>query len=226
MSQHQPLRLHVPEPTGRPGRHTDFSYLHVSPAGAVRRPPVDTQSVDTSDLAYALVRVLDDDGHAVGPWATQTDAQAAAPRPARDDEDAHLRRPHADRAAAKEDVVLHAVPGRRGDRHRACAGARPWRHVLSDLPPAGPAARARRRRHGRDDLPVAVQRARSAEGPAAAGDVFVQARRLLQRQRQPGHAVHPGGGLGHGVGDQGRHAESRRPGSATAPPPRPISTPR
>ena len=33
------LRLHVPEPTGRPGGKTDFSYLMVSPAGAVRRPP-------------------------------------------------------------------------------------------------------------------------------------------------------------------------------------------
>jgi 2-oxoisovalerate dehydrogenase E1 component alpha subunit len=69
MTRHEPLHLHVPEPTGRPGRHTDFSYLHVSPAGAVRRPPVDTPPVDTSDLAYALVRVLDDEGRAVGPWA-------------------------------------------------------------------------------------------------------------------------------------------------------------
>ena len=75
MTQHEPLHLHVPEPTGRPGRHTDFSYLHLSPAGAVRRPPVDTQPVDTSDLAYVLVRVLDDDGRAVGPWAMQTDPQ-------------------------------------------------------------------------------------------------------------------------------------------------------
>jgi len=75
MTQHEPLHLHVPEPTGRPGRHTDFSYLHVSPAGTVRRPPVDTQPVDTSDLAYALVRVLDDDGRAVGPWAMPTDPQ-------------------------------------------------------------------------------------------------------------------------------------------------------
>lgn len=29
-----PLRLHVPEPTGRPGQATDFSYLRLSPAGA------------------------------------------------------------------------------------------------------------------------------------------------------------------------------------------------
>ena len=75
MNQRQPLHLHVPEPTGRPGRHTDFSYLHLSPAGEVRRPPVDTQAADTRDLAYALVRVLDDAGRAVGPWAAETDPQ-------------------------------------------------------------------------------------------------------------------------------------------------------
>ncbi|MBU6493787.1 MAG: thiamine pyrophosphate-dependent dehydrogenase E1 component subunit alpha [Burkholderiales bacterium] len=69
MSQYGPLKLHVPEPTGRPGCKTDFSYLHVSPAGVVRRPPIDVTPADTSDLAYSLVRVLDDDGQAVGPWA-------------------------------------------------------------------------------------------------------------------------------------------------------------
>ena len=65
------LRLHVPEPTGRPGRETDFSYLHLSPAGQVRRPPVDAPPASTGDLAYSLVRVLDDDGNATGPWAPQ-----------------------------------------------------------------------------------------------------------------------------------------------------------
>ena len=74
MNQQQALRLHVPEPTGRPGCDTDFSYLHVSKAGAVRRPPVDTAPVDTSDLAYQLIRVLDEDGAAVGPWAPDLDA--------------------------------------------------------------------------------------------------------------------------------------------------------
>jgi 2-oxoisovalerate dehydrogenase E1 component alpha subunit len=64
-----PLRLHVPEPTGRPGRETDFSYLHLAPAGAVARPPVDVAARETSDLAYTLIRVLDDAGRAVGPWA-------------------------------------------------------------------------------------------------------------------------------------------------------------
>jgi len=71
MSQPSALRLHVPEPSGRPGHTTDFSYLHVSPAGAVRRPPIDTAHFDTNDLAYSLVRVLDEDGQALGPWAPQ-----------------------------------------------------------------------------------------------------------------------------------------------------------
>ena len=71
-----PLRLHVPEPTGRPGHPTDFSYLHVSPAGAVRRPPLDLAAADASDLAYALVRVLDDEHRAVGPWAPELSVQA------------------------------------------------------------------------------------------------------------------------------------------------------
>ena len=68
------LRLHVPEPSGRPGCSTDFSFLHVSPAGSVRRPEVDTPHFDTQDLAYALIRVLDEEGRAVGPWAPQLDA--------------------------------------------------------------------------------------------------------------------------------------------------------
>jgi 2-oxoisovalerate dehydrogenase E1 component alpha subunit len=73
MSQSKPLSLHVPEPTGRPGCKTDFSYLQVSPAGAVRRPAVDVLPSDTMDLASALVRVLDDAGNAVGPWAPDID---------------------------------------------------------------------------------------------------------------------------------------------------------
>ena len=70
-----PLRLHVPEPTGRPGQGTDFSYLHLAAAGAVPRPPVDVAPVATSELAYTMIRVLDDDGRAVGPWAAQIDTE-------------------------------------------------------------------------------------------------------------------------------------------------------
>ena len=71
MSEPRALRLHVPEPTGRPGHPTDFSYLHVSPAGSVRRPRIDVSPADTGDLAWELVRVLDDEGRAIGPWDPQ-----------------------------------------------------------------------------------------------------------------------------------------------------------
>ena len=64
----------MPEPTARPGDQTDFSYLHLSRAGDVRRPPLDTTALATGDLAYALVRVLDDEGRAVGAWAPDVDA--------------------------------------------------------------------------------------------------------------------------------------------------------
>ena len=67
MSQREPLRLYVPEPTGRPGSPTDFSYLHVSPAGEVRRPEIDTRPIDTQDLAFGLVRVLDEENNTIKP---------------------------------------------------------------------------------------------------------------------------------------------------------------
>jgi 2-oxoisovalerate dehydrogenase E1 component alpha subunit len=73
MSQSHPLSLHVPEPTGRPGCKTDFSYLDISPAGSVPRPPVDVRYQDTAAIAASLIRVLDEDGNAVGPWNPQLD---------------------------------------------------------------------------------------------------------------------------------------------------------
>ncbi|WP_426112828.1 3-methyl-2-oxobutanoate dehydrogenase (2-methylpropanoyl-transferring) subunit alpha [Massilia sp. PWRC2] len=74
MSQSNPLTLHVPEPTGRPGCQTDFSYLRLNPAGSVRKPPIDVAYGDTADLANTLIRVLDDDGNAVGPWAADAES--------------------------------------------------------------------------------------------------------------------------------------------------------
>jgi 2-oxoisovalerate dehydrogenase E1 component alpha subunit len=75
VSQSPPLKLHGPEPTGRPGRETALSYLNPSPAGAVRRPAVDTRPSDTMDVADALIRVLDDEGRAVGPWDPKADPE-------------------------------------------------------------------------------------------------------------------------------------------------------
>ena len=62
------LRLHVPEPPFRPGDTADFSNIMVPPAGEVRRPPIHVDPAETRDLAFTLVRVLDDEDRAVGPW--------------------------------------------------------------------------------------------------------------------------------------------------------------
>jgi len=64
-----PLRLHVPEPEVRPGGTPDFSSVKIAPAGSVRRPEVDTNPEDIRDLAYSIIRVLNRQGEAVGPWA-------------------------------------------------------------------------------------------------------------------------------------------------------------
>ena len=71
MNDYPPLRLHVPEPSGRPGRPTDFSYLQLCPAGRAEKPPIDVAPVDTRELATQLIRILDEEGRAVGPWATE-----------------------------------------------------------------------------------------------------------------------------------------------------------
>lgn len=75
MSKTSKLSLHVPEPLSRPGDKPNFTYLNTSPAGELRRPPVDSTPQAMHDLAFGLVRVLDDDFNAVGEWATEIDSQ-------------------------------------------------------------------------------------------------------------------------------------------------------
>ena len=62
------LKLHVPVPAARPGDTPDFSNLSIAPAGSARRPRPTETAREMQDLAYDLIRVLDDDGKAVGPW--------------------------------------------------------------------------------------------------------------------------------------------------------------
>jgi len=64
----EPLRLHIPQPARRPGEAPDFSYLAVLAPDETPRPAVDTPASEMRDLAFGLIRVLDDDGAAVGPW--------------------------------------------------------------------------------------------------------------------------------------------------------------
>lgn len=63
------LSLHVPEPAVRPGDTPDFSTVRIARAGQVPRPPVDVQPDDIRDMAFSIIRVLNRDAVAVGPWA-------------------------------------------------------------------------------------------------------------------------------------------------------------
>ncbi|MFK3889149.1 3-methyl-2-oxobutanoate dehydrogenase (2-methylpropanoyl-transferring) subunit alpha [Sphingomonas sp. NPDC079357] len=63
-----PLSLHVPEPKFRPGDAVDFSDVAIPPAGAARRPDTAEAARDFTDLAYSMVRVLDENNQAVGAW--------------------------------------------------------------------------------------------------------------------------------------------------------------
>jgi 2-oxoisovalerate dehydrogenase E1 component alpha subunit len=67
------LALHVPEPPFRPGDTPDFSSIKVPAAGEAPRPDVAAKAEETFPLCTNLVRVLDDLGHAVGPWDPKLD---------------------------------------------------------------------------------------------------------------------------------------------------------
>ena len=66
-------RLHIPRPTARPGDEPDFSYLDLSPAGSVDKPAISARTRDIEYLSSGLVRVLDDDFTAKGPWDPNLD---------------------------------------------------------------------------------------------------------------------------------------------------------
>ena len=66
-------RLHIPHPSARPGDKPDFSYLNLAPAGSADKPAIDARTRDTEFLSSGLVRVLDDEHQAVGPWNPNID---------------------------------------------------------------------------------------------------------------------------------------------------------
>ena len=68
MKNSAPLSLHIPEPKARPGDEPDFGDLALPLAGAAPRPEPIADAADMRDLAYGLIRVLAEDGRAIGPW--------------------------------------------------------------------------------------------------------------------------------------------------------------
>jgi 2-oxoisovalerate dehydrogenase E1 component alpha subunit len=62
------LSLRIPQPTCRPGDVPDFAALNLLGAGETRRPEVTDSADAITDLATGLIRVLNVDCEAVGPW--------------------------------------------------------------------------------------------------------------------------------------------------------------
>jgi len=75
MTNKVPLELHIPEPPARPGDIPDFSHIVVPEAGATRRPDIVEVESRMRDLPFGLVRVLNHEGHAVGPWNPRLDPE-------------------------------------------------------------------------------------------------------------------------------------------------------
>jgi 2-oxoisovalerate dehydrogenase E1 component alpha subunit len=69
------LELHVPTPKARPGDKPDFSNWVFPAPGETPRPRLDATPAETRDMAFGLVRVLDDAGKAVGPWAARLEPE-------------------------------------------------------------------------------------------------------------------------------------------------------
>ncbi|SFG40649.1 2-oxoisovalerate dehydrogenase E1 component alpha subunit [Novosphingobium sp. CF614] len=70
-----PLELYVPEPRYRPGDTVDYSHLAIPEAGALGRPDEACEASETWRLTTDMIRVLDDDGRAVGPWNPNLDPE-------------------------------------------------------------------------------------------------------------------------------------------------------
>lgn len=68
MNEGRPLHLEIPSPPNRPGDDPDFSLLPISAPGAAPRPAVDAEVEETHELPFDLIRVLDEEGSATGPW--------------------------------------------------------------------------------------------------------------------------------------------------------------
>ena len=68
MSDEQKPQLFIPEPQFRPGDTPDFSHIRVRKSDNLERPDVLVDSYDTERQAGGLIRVLDMQGDASGPW--------------------------------------------------------------------------------------------------------------------------------------------------------------
>lgn len=70
-----PLELYVPEPKYRPGDAVDYSDLVIPEAGRLPRPDEACEARETWPLTTDMIRVLDGNHNAVGPWNPNLDPE-------------------------------------------------------------------------------------------------------------------------------------------------------
>jgi 2-oxoisovalerate dehydrogenase E1 component alpha subunit len=63
------VTLNFPHPPARPDQQADFSKMDIPPAGSLDVPPLDLTAQDSRDYANGMIRVLNNEGEPVGPWA-------------------------------------------------------------------------------------------------------------------------------------------------------------
>ncbi|MEE4246174.1 MAG: thiamine pyrophosphate-dependent enzyme [Kangiellaceae bacterium] len=61
-------KLHVPSASSRPGETPSFDHIEIPKPDVIKKPKVDIAPAEIEPLAYGLIRVLDDNGNAVGSW--------------------------------------------------------------------------------------------------------------------------------------------------------------
>ncbi len=69
------LSLHIPEPDARPGDTPDFSEVKIPDPTASARPDIAAPAHALANLAYGLIRVMDNSGKAAGQWNPRLDAE-------------------------------------------------------------------------------------------------------------------------------------------------------
>ncbi|MFN0193629.1 MAG: thiamine pyrophosphate-dependent enzyme [Aestuariivirga sp.] len=74
MTMDSSLRLRIPDAHYRPGDAPDFKHLQLPGPDDSTRPPVDAPAASMRDLAFGLVRVMNNDGAALGPWNPKLDS--------------------------------------------------------------------------------------------------------------------------------------------------------
>lgn len=69
-------KLHIPHAPFRPGQKPDYSNIQLPKAGELRRPDPSVDAAETRDLPFSMIRVLDEEHRAVGPWDPKLEPEA------------------------------------------------------------------------------------------------------------------------------------------------------